>query len=220
MPTNLAQARRNYYGGNNNNAAAQMDSGTLYYNANGSRTGQRIDGRVKRKTMMGGGSQGPISARPNRSEMMEKEAEAQMEQSRQRGEARAQAQAQRAQASRPANGYDVPVGGASKPAGYWKDGRSAGSQVYVPGSPPAAGEKSSQDTPPEEQKASMEERLIKARRDRKFSQRRAALERSITQSTGGGQANWRRPSKDRPKGELAELRDRGSWDIWFGNEKF
>lgn len=218
MATNLAQARRNYYGGNTNPAAAGMDSGTLYYNADGSRTGARIDGRVKRKTMMGGVSQGPISARPNRSEMMEKEAEAQMEQSRQKGEARAQAQA--AQASRPANGYDVPVGGASKPAGYWKDGRSAGSRVYVSGSPPAPADSSAQASTPEQQ-ALIAARKKKGQEGVKFSRRRAAMERSVAQSTGGGQMNWRRPDpKTKQQGELAELRDRGSADIWFGNEKF
>ena len=218
MPSNLAQARRNYYGGNTNNAAAEMDSGTMYYNANGSRTGARIDGRVKRKTMMGGASQGPISMRANRSETMEKEAEAEMDRRRQKGIARAQAEA--AQTARPANGYDVPVGGAGKPEGYWKDGRSAGSRVYVSGSPPATADTSAKATTPEEQKALMDERLVKARRDRAFSQRRAAIERSLTQSTSGGTANWRMPTKERPKGELAELRDRGNADIWFGDEKF
>ena len=218
MPSNLAQARRNYYGGNTNNAAAEMDSGTMYYNANGSRTGARIDGRVKRKTMMGGASQGPISMRANRSETMEKEAEAEMDRRRQKGIARAQAEA--AQTARPANGYGwhVPVGGAGKPAGYWKDGRSAGSQEYVPGSPPAPADKSAQDTTPG-QLALIAARKKKGQEGVQFSRRRAAIERSVANSTGGGSMNWRRPTKE-GQGELADLRDRGSADIWFGNEKF
>lgn len=223
MPSNLAQARRNYYGGNNmNNGAAQMDSGTMYYNANGSRTGARIDGRVKRKTMMGGASQGPISTRPNRSEAMEQEAEAQMEASRQKGEARARAQEQAAKGSRSGNGYDVPVGGAAKPEGYWKDGRSAGSQVYVPGSPPATAtaDKSAQASTPE-QLALIAARKKKGEEGMKFARRRAAIERSVSNSTGGGSMNWRRPDpKTKQQGELADLRDRGSADIWFGGEKF
>jgi len=189
MPSNLAQARRNYYGGNTNNAAAEMDSGTLYYNADGSKTGARIDGRVKRKTMMGGRSQGPISSRPNRSEAMEQEAEAQMEASRQKGEARARAQEQAAKGSRSGNGYDVPVGGAAKPAGYWKEGRSAGSQVYVPGSPPAAAtaDKSSQDTTPAQRALMLARRVwksqsdMKAKQDRNFSRQRADMERNPQQ---------------------------------------
>ena len=221
MATNLAQARRNYYGGNNTNpTSAVMDSGTLYYDGNGNRTGVRIDGRVKRKTMMGGGNQGPISSRLNRSETMEKEAEAQMEASRQRGEARARAQAQAASGSRPANGYDVPVGGAAKPAGYWKDGRSAGSLVYVSGGPPATADTSAQASTPE-QLALIAARKKKGEEGMKFSRRRAAMERSVANSTGGGSMNWRRPDpKTKQQGELADLRDRGSADIWFGNEKF
>lgn len=182
MQTNLAQARRSYYGDNTNNAAAQMDSGSLYYNANGSRTGERIDGRVKRKTMMGGASQGPISSRPNRSEMMEKEAEMQMEQARQKGEARAREQA--TNGARPDNGVNVTVGGASKPSGYWKDGRSAGSLVYVSGNPPATGTTSANAATPG-QKALMAARRsrqaglnLKASQDRQFSRFRIETERN------------------------------------------
>jgi len=216
MATNLAQARRDYYGGNTNTGAAGMDSGTLYYNADGSKTGARIDGRVKRKTMMGGASQGPISSRPNRSESMEMEAEAQMEQQRQKGEARARA----ANNSRPANGVDVAVGGASKPSGYWKDGRSSGSRVYISGSPPATADTSAQTSTPE-QTALLAARKKKGQDGVQFSRRRAAMERSVAQSTGGGQMNWRRPDpKTKKQGELADLRDRGNADIWFGNEKF
>lgn len=182
MPTNLAQARRNYYGGNTNNAAAEMDSGTMYYNANGSRTGARIDGRVKRKTMMGGASQGPISSRLNRSETMEKEAEAEMDRRRQKGIARAQAEAQSTNGARPA-------GTASKPAGYWKEGRSAGSQEWVPGSPPTAAtaDKSAQDTTPAQRALMLARRVwksqsnLKAKQDRNFSRQRADIERNPEQ---------------------------------------
>lgn len=145
MALDLAQARRSYYGDNTNNGAAVMDSGTMYYNANGSRTGARIDGRVKRRTMMGGATQGPISTRLNRSEMMEKEAEAEMEKRRQRGVARAQA----ASGASSGNGVDVPTGSTTKRLGYWKDGRSAGSQVWEPGSPPTTtGSAGQTSTPP------------------------------------------------------------------------
>lgn len=144
MALDLAQARRSYYGDNTNNGAAVMDSGTMYYNANGSRTGARIDGRVKRRTMMGGASQGPISTRLNRSEMMEKEAEAEMEKERRKGVERARAVG----GDSSGNGVDVTPGSTTKRFGYWKEGRSAGSQVYVPGSPPTGAGASGQTSKP------------------------------------------------------------------------
>lgn len=227
MPSNLAQARRNYYGGNNtNNGAAQMDSGTEFYNANGSRTGNRIDGRVKRKTMMGGGSQGPISSRPNRSEAMEQEAEAEMERRRQKGEARARAKEQAAKGSLSGNGYDVPVGGGgNQPTGMLIPGTTPGSSIWVKNDDPRlkkpkATNTSAQASTPE-QLALIAARKKKGAEGMKFSRRRAAIERSVAQSTGGGQMNWRRPDpKTKQQGELADLRDRGSADIWVGNEKF
>jgi hypothetical protein len=181
MQTNLAQARRNYYGDTNNSGGAGSDSGTLFYNADGSRTGERIDGRVKRKTMMGGASQGPISSRLNRSEMMAQEAAAEMDAARRKGEARAQA-TQAAKGAPAANGpisnqgAAAPVGAAAKPEGYWKDGRSAGSQVYVSGSPPPSADSSSSDASNSGPTAMMTARMVKARRDRALGRKRAELE--------------------------------------------
>lgn len=190
MATNLAQARRNRYGARNTNDGAAEDSPSQYYNANGSRSGARINGAVRRKTMMGGSSSGPISMRANRSESMEQEADAAMERDHRRGILRARQErdetAQAVHGSRPTNGVDVPVGGAGKPAGYWKGGRSAGSQVYVPGSPPATATaaSSTQDTTIG-QRAMMTARRIfgaqsnlKAKQDRNFSRFRADVERS------------------------------------------
>jgi len=229
MATNLAQARRNRYGARNTNDGAAEDSPSQYYNANGSRTGARIDGSVKRKTMMGGASQGPISARPNRSEMMEKEAEAQMEASRQKGEARARAQerARRTSGQRPDNGVDVTPGTAAKPAGMLIPGSAPGSSIWVRNNDPrlkplgtATADKSAQASTPE-QLALIAARKKKGEEGMKFARSRAAIERSVSNSTGGGSMNWRRPDpKTKQQGELAELRDRGSADIWFGNEKF
>lgn len=193
MATNLAQARRNRYGARNTNDGAAEDSPSQYYNANGSRSGARINGAVRRKTMMGGSSSGPISMRANRSESMEQEADAAMERDHRRGILRARQErnetAQAVHGSRQATGYDVPVGGASKPAGYWKEGRSAGSQVYVPGSPPAAAtaDKSSQDTTPAQRALMLARRVwksqgdMKAKQDRNFSRQRADMERNPEQ---------------------------------------
>lgn len=196
MATNLAQARRNYYGDNTNNGAAGMDSGALYYNANGSRTGARIDGRVKRKTMMGGASQGPISMRPNRSEAMEQEAEAAMERQRQRGVARAQA----ANGSRPDNGVDVMPGSTSnQPTGRLIPGSAPGSSIWVKnGDPrlkvPESGG-SSASTPG--QKALLAARRsrgaqmnLKAAQDRNFSRRRADIERNPEQYAPSQVKRW------------------------------
>lgn len=186
MATNLAQARRNYYGGNTNNAAAQMDSGTEFYHANGSRTGARIDGRVKRKTMMGGASQGPISGRLNRSETMEQEAEAIRAQRIAKGEARARAQA--AQTSRPGNGVDVPVGGAgNQPSGRLIPGTTPGSSIWVKNGDPRLKkpESGSSEATALGGRALIAARRsrqaginLKARQDRNFSKRRADMERN------------------------------------------
>jgi len=204
MPTNLAQARRNYYGVSENALP-------------------RIDGRVKRKTMMGDRSQGPISTRLNRSEMMEKEAEAEMMRAEERGRARAQAgQGQgQGQGMRPGfqAGYDVPVGGASKPGGMLIPGTSAGSSIWVTNDDPRVKKPEKKELSAEDL-AKMEARRRKGQQGMEFSRRRAALERSVAQSTGGkGQMNWRMPSQQNKVGELAELRDSGR-DIWFGDEKF
>jgi hypothetical protein len=203
MPTNLAQARRNYYGVSENALP-------------------RIDGRVKRKTMMGDRSQGPISTRLNRSEMMEKEAEAEMMRAEERGRARAQAgQGQgQGQGMRPGfqAGYDVPVGGASKPGGMLIPGTSAGSSIWVTNDDPRVKKPEKKELSAEDL-AKMEARRRKGQQGMEFSRRRAALERSVAQSTGGGQMNWRMPSQQNKVGEMAELRDSGR-DIWFGDEKF
>lgn len=202
MQTNLAQARRNYYGGG------------------GADDAPRIDGRVKRKTMMGGANQGPISMRLNRSETMENEAEAIRAQRIAKGEARARAQA--AQTSRPGNGYDVPVSGAAKPSGMLIPGSAPGSSIWVKNDDPRLKKPTSNTAKP----STPEELAIIAARKKKgqdgmaFSRRRIELERSVAKSTGGkGQMNWRMPSQQNKVGEMAELRDSGR-DIWFGDEKF
>ena len=171
--------------------------------------------------MMGGSSSGPISMRANRSESMEQEADAAKERDYRRGVERARWErnetAKAVHGSRQTTGYDVPVGGAGKPAGYWRDGRSGG-YVFEKGSPPEKSETPAQASTPEEL-ALIAARKKKGQEGVQFSRRRAALERSVSKSTGGGQMNWRMPSKENPVGELAELRD-SRRDIWFGREKF
>ena len=119
-PSSLASARRQY--GTNN--VMPMSPGGQFYDGYGRKTGARIDGRVQRKTMMGGRSQGPLSSRPNRSESMAMEAEAALEAERQKGIARAQAEAR--QTSAPAGPAASP-----KPAGQLIPGHSPGSSMWV-----------------------------------------------------------------------------------------
>jgi hypothetical protein len=184
MQTNLAQARRNYYGGTHNNGGGGSDSDTLYYNADGSRTGARIDGRVKRKTMMGGASQGPISSRLNRSEMMAQEAAAEMDAARRRGEARAQA-TQAAKGASVANattsdqGAAAPVGGGGNQAtGKLIPGTAPGSSIWVKNGDPRLKKPdgSSSDASNSGPTAMMTARMVKARRDRALGRKRAELE--------------------------------------------
>lgn len=212
MPSNLAQARRNRYGARNTNDGAAEDSPSQYYNANGSRSGARINGAVRRKTMMGGSSSGPISMRANRSESMEKEAEMMMENERRKGEERAR----RTSGQRPDNGVDVTPGTAAKPAGMLIPGSAPGSSIWVGNDdprlkPPGTGSSSAS---PADQKALLNarrKRNLKAYQDRKFSRQRADVERNpeqygsttvkaVTTTGDGGMAMFREAARKR--GEL------------------
>lgn len=191
MQTNLAQARRAYYGDNTTIPATQ-DSNSMYYNANGSRSGARINGAVRRKTMMGGSSSGPISMRANRSESMEQEADAAMERDHRRGILRARQErnetAQYVHGSRPNNGVDVAVGGASnQPSGRLIPGTTPGSSIWVKNGDPRlkVPESGSSEASTPGQRAMMTARRIygaqsnfKAKQDRNFSRFRADVERS------------------------------------------
>ncbi len=103
----------------------------------GRKTGARIDGRVQRKTMMGGRDQGPISLRPNRSEAMALEAEAAMNAERQKGIARARAESKQVSApvgdSAKPKGQQVsaPVGDSAKPKGQLIPSSAPGSSIWV-----------------------------------------------------------------------------------------
>ena len=123
----LASARRSY--GNQPMAAGGY----------GRKTGARIDGRVQRKTMMGGRDQGPISLRPNRSEAMELEAEAAMNAERQKGIARARAESKQVSA---------PVGDSAKPKGQLIPGSAPGSSMWVKNDSPLLKKKSTSAPPP------------------------------------------------------------------------
>lgn len=123
MPSSLSAARRNAFGNN--------------YGP--------IDGRVQRKTMMGGASQGPISRRPTRSEAMEMEAEAALDVERQKGIARARAEQRTVSApvgesAKPkgierardeARSVNAPVTGSAKQKGQLIPGHSPGSSMWV-----------------------------------------------------------------------------------------
>lgn len=93
MPSSLSAARRNAFGNN--------------YGP--------IDGRVQRKTMMGGRDQGPISRRPTRSEAM-------VESARQKGIERARDEAR---------SVNAPVTGSAKQKGQLIPGHSPGSSMWV-----------------------------------------------------------------------------------------
>lgn len=192
MATNLAQARRNRYGARNTNDGAAEDSPSQYYNANGSRSGARINGAVRRKTMMGGSTSGPISMRANRSESMEQEADAAKERDYRRGVERARWErnetAKAVHGSRAGNGYDVPAGGVgNQPAGRLIPGSAPGSSIWVKNGDPRLKKPESGSS---EATALGGRALIAARRsrqaginlkasqDRKFSQFRAEVERN------------------------------------------